>query len=134
VERAEALHASGEARLAQGDAAGAVDRFRAELAVYEKARGADSPSLAGTLVSLGRALLASGAVPDAVGTLERAAKLDDKDARARFRLAQAIWAAGDRARALALAVTARDDLAAMGSAGPKDLADARIWLAGKNAP
>ncbi len=131
VERAEALHASGAARLAQGDAAGAIERHRVELAVYEKARGTDSASLCDTLVALGRAQLAAGAVPAAVATLERAAKLDARDARARFRLAQAVWAAGDRERALALATVAQDDLLAMGATGARDLADARAWLAGK---
>ncbi|HKA86922.1 MAG TPA: serine/threonine-protein kinase [Haliangiales bacterium] len=131
VERAEALHASGAARLAQGDAAGAIERHRIELAVYEKASGPDSPSLCDTLVALGRAQLAAGAAPAAVATLERAARLDGKDARARFRLAQAVWAAGDRPRALALAAAAHDELVALGPTGARDLADARAWLTGK---
>ena len=51
---------------------------------------------------------------------------------ARFTLARALWqAGGDRTRALALAVRARDDYAAAGELRKKEAALLEAWLKGK---
>ncbi len=104
----------------------------------DEAGGPDDPKLAYDLVCVAEAQLGKRATRDARATLERALQLrEGKDgdlgelARTRFDLARALWSDGtpaERARAKALATTARDGFAAAGEAWKARRAEAVAWL------
>jgi hypothetical protein len=110
---ARALSNRGAYLVALGRAKEAVPLFRDALARWEAHVGPDDAFLAVPLTGLGEALLADGRPAEARAPLERALRIregrePDAAARAetRFALARALWPAGDRRRALALASAA----------------------------
>ncbi|WP_433332882.1 FxSxx-COOH system tetratricopeptide repeat protein [Spirillospora sp. CA-294931] len=122
-EYAETLTSRGEVECYLGHHTAAVTTARAALAVLED--GDDLPASLPTLRLLGRALTETGRPCEAVGVLERAARIGadafgDADARTAelyARLAYALWRAGDLRSAQE---TYRD-------------AD-RVWQAARSAP
>ena len=107
--------------------------MRRALTVWETQVGSSHPYLGYPLTAIGRAALALARPKDAVAPLERALRLRETGeadavllAETRFALARALWDAGaDRARALALAMRARDVYAPAGDA--KDTATVDAW-------
>src|SRR5262249_35240718 len=96
----------------------ALVHLKRALAIQEKAFAADSPLIGLTLLDIGSAYLNLHQPQDAKPSLERAARLLESSkqdpvflARARFRLAQALWEThSDRERAITLAQEARATL------------------------
>ena len=117
---ASAMSGLGEVELSEKRPREAIAHFERARAVLEKRPGGPGhPLLVPVLVGLGRAHMEAGQVTDAVAALERAVAIADANgqssriaaARARFQLAKALWASGERARSAALAEAARDGLA-----------------------
>jgi len=130
---------TGEYLVALGRPAEGLPLFRNALSHWEAQVGGDNPFLAYPLTGLGQALVALGRQAEARAPLERALRLreaHDLDpallADTRFALAQALWPAGDRRRAVSLAAMARGAYAptATGRNAEKQV-DA--WLAGHRA-
>jgi serine/threonine protein kinase/tetratricopeptide (TPR) repeat protein len=122
-EVATSLHNLGDLHYLQDQHELARDYFERALASFERGLGSEHPSLAHPLLGLGRVWLKLGDPGRAVVSLERADRMwsssDDEIRRAHihFELARALWDAPidqgqDRARARALALSARDTLAA----------------------
>lgn len=82
-----------DARLAAGDAKGAVDAAREAVSLY--------PGSAATALGLGKALLAAGLVAGAIGEFQRALRIDPGNDDATFQLGCAWLAAGEAEKALA---------------------------------
>jgi hypothetical protein len=89
---------------------------------------------------LGLSLLELGQTAEAIAPLEDAVRLRAAEepadraelGQSRFGLARALWATGgDHARARALAVAARADLATVGPRAAADLASVDAWLAAR---
>jgi tetratricopeptide (TPR) repeat protein len=130
---------TGEYLVALGRPAEALPLLRDALSHWEAQIGGDNPLLAYPLTGLGRALLALGRQVEARAPLERALRLreaHDLDpallAETRFALAQTLWPAGDRRRAVSLAATARG---AYAQAAPGGSAEKQVvaWLADHRA-
>ncbi len=133
-DHAESLTALGNVLRREGRFADAVAVYRCSLVLMELQHGPDGPALADTLLALCDALAETGDVPGALAACERASALAPKAPAeevgvAAFQLAKARWlAGGDRGRAVALARTARADLAAL-SFPSEDLPRIDRWLA-----
>lgn len=132
---AQAMSNRGEYLLALGRPAEALPLFRDAAARWEAAMGPTFRFLAYPLTGMGRALLALRRPGDARGPLERAMQIRRhgeprpiERADTSFALAQAVWAEGDRERALILARSARDEYAAVSSA-KQQADDAAAWIA-----
>jgi tetratricopeptide (TPR) repeat protein/tRNA A-37 threonylcarbamoyl transferase component Bud32 len=114
--------------------------FKRALGITEKALGPDHPYVADSLVGIGATLIALAKPIDALVPLERALTIcmaQDVDpillAKARFALAQALWAAPasqgrDRPRARTLAEQARDAYVAAGKTKRTEFAEFEAWL------
>ena len=99
------------------------------------------PPVCGTISqNLGQAYRAAGKIALSIAPLEAAVAYYDRDATdrysggmARFTLARSLWDTGQRARALALAKTAREDLAAAVTGYRLERARAELagWLAAR---
>ena len=127
---ATAMHTLGDLHLLEKHPAAAREAYqRAHAILVEQAP--NNRALVEVLTGLGRAQLELSLQSEAVATLERAVAKADAGgpatrltgARARFQLARALWASGERARAAALARTARDQLA-----GRRDADEIDRWL------
>jgi tetratricopeptide (TPR) repeat protein len=102
----------------------------------------DHVNLVPALIGIGRVEIAAGRPARAIAHLERAEAIlvanaaDPVDlATCRYALAQALWETNrSRARALALARTAREVFAGAGAARAEDLQAVDDWLATKAAP
>ena len=138
LEVAAALSGLGEVELFEGKTGAAIASFeRATQPIEKRPRGRTHPFLVPILTDLGRARLRAGQPGQAIQVLDRAIAIADADrssartpaGRARFALAEALWTSGDRARAVALARTARDELG-----GRPDLARVDQWLQRHPAP
>ena len=112
----------------------ALESARQAGAIYAAKHDAVDPRIGVALSSEGAALLALGAPARAVDPLERALLLLDKPevspvdtGRARFRLAQALFAR-DQIRARSLAAQARTALTAAAPEGRATLAEVEAWL------
>lgn len=133
-DHAESLTALGNVLRRERRFADAVAVYRCSLVLMELQHGPDGPALADTLLALCDALAETGDVPGALAACERASALAPKAPAeevgvAAFQLAKARWlAGGDRGRAVALARTARADLAAL-SFPSEDLPRIDRWLA-----
>ncbi len=123
----------GALALRERDLAGAEALCRKAIDVIEKSGGADEGAMFDPWVCLGAALVERRPA-EAIALLERALRLDDAqyDAHgrgtARFALARATEARGDRARAVA---NAREALAAFDEAGAgagSDRTEVATWL------
>jgi tetratricopeptide (TPR) repeat protein len=131
--------ATGDALRRLGQLAEAQSHFARSLAVLEKATGPKHPQLVRPLVGLGQVALDRRQAAAACAPLERALAIREAQpadgrelAEVRLTLAQALWATGDRPRALSLATQARDRFAQGKGSGNaqqrKSLADATDWL------
>lgn len=118
----------------QGKPAAARPFYERAVAVVEKALGPEHPSLGQSLTGLATVLHALGEPGAARTAAERAVRLSEigpvppgELGAARFALAKILWGQKvERAHALELARSARDELAAVGAA--TDLADVEAWL------
>ena len=125
----------GELATRRGDFALAITDCERALALDEKG-GPEDPKLAFDLVCVGEAQLGHAQPRSARAPLERALALrehGDGDrgelARTQLDLALALYRTGERSKAHALAVTARDGFAAAGEAWKARHAAAVAWLA-----
>jgi serine/threonine-protein kinase len=126
----------GRIHLAAGRPAEARQAFEQQAAFWDEHDGELPADRAAALLGLGRSQLALRRPRDAAPPLERAIALLAEDRRpfleeraeARFALAQALWP-GSRARALALARAAGDELAAGGRPHAARRRAVRAWLA-----
>lgn len=119
VEVAAIWRSLADVAIARQDWVGALDREAQAIAAFEAARGKDAPEIAYPLTGVGLALLSSGKPLEAIPPLDRAitiaetAKLPELP-RARFFLAQARLATGDRAGARDAAERAKSEYLAAG--------------------
>ena len=128
----------GELATRRGDFAQAIRYCNRALALDE-ATAPDDPQLAYDLVCVGEAHLGLGSFAAARTALERALQIREASegdagelARTRFDLARSLWrdgSAADRARAQALATSARDGFAKAGAAWKARHAETVAWLA-----
>ena len=120
---------------ARGNNRAACAAFARAAAILEKAHGPSFPDLTSPLTGLADCALLTGKLQDAIALAERAVRvgagsgLDPRaPAGARFVLAKALWASGDRVRATAEARAARD---AYATGTPLDrtlVADIDAWF------
>ena len=125
----------GDAHLNQNKLDEAQTYFRRALTVREKALGPKHPELLLPLIGLGKVELKRGAAASAKAPLERALAIANgspgnevEAAEIQMSLAKVAWAAGDRRRAVELAVIARDGYAKGGGSAKNGLAEATAWL------
>jgi tetratricopeptide (TPR) repeat protein len=126
----------------QGEILNALSRQKEALPLFRKALDIVSADmdpksgwLAFPLTGLGRSLLGLGRAREAVAPLERALAIRDRDetlplprGETRFALARALWeSGGDRARALTLAASARDEYQRATKAA-KNVVEIDAWL------
>ncbi|HEX5057784.1 MAG TPA: serine/threonine-protein kinase [Kofleriaceae bacterium] len=120
---------------AQGHHGQALELYRRARSIYEEL--GNELLLARTDSAIGQQQLASGALTDAVKTLERALRVQEpKDksapdlASTRFALARTLWSlpGGDRARATSLAKAAQAGYAEAGPGAASARADVAQWL------
>jgi len=122
----------GEALVGQKRFARALTVFERALAIDTEALGKDHPDLAEPLAGLGQAYLGLHQNERAREKLEHALLLVERQsndpailAAVRLALAQALWQSnGDRAKARALAVAARDGFAKLGRRGERGFRNA----------
>jgi tetratricopeptide (TPR) repeat protein len=102
-----------EASRRQGNLDGALADFQRTLPLAEKAFGATHPQVARPLVGIGRVYLRRHQEKNALAPLRQAVAILEPNpgdgaelAEARFTLAEALWASGERANARALATAA----------------------------
>ena len=95
--------------------------------------GSNHANLANDLTGIGITYLAMGKPHLALVPLERSLKLRESTsayparlAETRFALARALWATGEQARAMELAIAARDGFQ---QAGALELAEVTAWIA-----
>jgi tetratricopeptide (TPR) repeat protein len=127
----------GRMALELRNGAEALADYQRALTIYEATLKPDHLTLAFPLTGIGRAFLLLGQPTRAVPPLERALKLresgqvpPEKLAETCLALAHALWdAGGDRKRARALALQARDAFSSAGPVSARDRADAVGWLA-----
>ncbi|MEM9461111.1 MAG: tetratricopeptide repeat protein [Myxococcota bacterium] len=129
----------GNVYLIEGKYDKARGGYERALEIREKALGADHSDVASSLVGLAMVALGKSDSTSARAHAERAVSIREVAkvapeliAEARFVLAQALWSKRhERARARALAVQARDALAAAGGPGwsDVDLDEVDAWLA-----
>ena len=119
-----------------GDLAGAHADFQRADSLRSKVLGPDHPSRALALLGLGQVALAQDNPAAALTSLELALRLalaSDPDpvdlGQIRFELARALWATGDRPRAIILLGEARAGLLAAGVTGQRPLAELTRWQA-----
>jgi tetratricopeptide (TPR) repeat protein len=139
-EVAKSLENLANVHVATGDYDEAKVLYARVLAIREESLGAEHPSVAASLVDLANVALAQNRPGDALPLGQRAVALREKGraaavplASARFALARASWevpaaAGGDRVKALALAVQARDAFRAIGESQAKNLAEVDAWI------
>ena len=127
---AAAMHTLGDLHLLEKHPAAAREAYQRSHDIRVE-QVPNDPELVPVLTGLGRAQLQLGLRSEASATLQRAAEKGDaggpgtrlNGARARFQLARALWASGEKGRAVALARTARDQLA-----GRRDAGEIDRWL------
>ena len=114
----------------------ALEMFGRTLALIERTDGTDSPRMSFALAGIGMIELERGNVAAARASLDRAVVLNEKDdaddesaARARFGLAQVLWAQGEHERAVQLARDAERGLAEDESYYLGRLSEIRAWIA-----
>ncbi|MBK7823624.1 MAG: tetratricopeptide repeat protein [Nannocystis sp.] len=118
----------------QGDHAAALEPYQRALLIREAAQGPEHPALGYHLHGLGLSHLALGDLAAARVELERAVALRERTgepaklAGSQFGLAKVLWADGERARALELAMVARDRFRGAGPGSANDLARVEAWL------
>jgi tetratricopeptide (TPR) repeat protein len=108
-------------QIARGLRGPAEDLVAQALAIRMRALGSDDAATAVTAAELGRLRLESRRFTAAVGALQQALSIDERNplgdpvrrAAWRFQLALALWGARKRPQALAMATRARDELAAL---------------------
>ena len=128
-----ALDGLGDAMLAARRPALALGYYRRSLALLEKAVGPNHPDLADALIGIGLSELAQGDARRASPSLERALALRESSgdaldiARARFALARAVAANGDRPRAVELADKARAVYARAAPPSSRELGEIDRW-------
>ena len=130
----ETLDLLGKVELAAGDLAAARAAFNQSLALAEATGKPDHPTLAAPLQGLAEVDLRAGddasaraRATRALALLEQLREPPRRVAEARFVVARARWASGDKAEARAAATAARDAL--RGDVGAeKQLADVEAWL------
>jgi tetratricopeptide (TPR) repeat protein len=113
----------------------ALDAFQRSIAIIEAEAGPRAAWLPYPLTGMGASLLALGRPAEAIAPLERARGIRDGSEQypiprgeTRFALARALWeSGGDRARARALAVSAREEYGRATGAG-KQVAEIDAWL------
>ncbi len=123
--------------VATGDLARAWPLFQRSLALSEQALGPDHVEVAIVLTALASAYDIDGRPRDAVPLLDRAVAIYDAhsgtlemEMEARVLLARSlVKTGGDRARARAQAIAARDEMRAADPRGDDLLAEVEIWLA-----
>ena len=133
---AQTLQNLGNVHAATGRHAEARALFERALAIQEKTLGRDHPEVADTLKSLAATHLEQNDAAAALPLVERAAAIfaahdgeQPGELAGHFTLARALAAtAGDRARALAEAETARDGYRKAGPGKLKELAEVEAWL------
>ncbi len=130
------LTVRGEILRDAGDLAGAHADFQRADSLRSKVLGPDHPSRALALLGLGQVALAQNNPAAALTSLELALRLSlasDPDpvdlGQIRFDLARALWATGDRPRAIILLGEARAGLLAAGVTGQRPLAELTRWQA-----
>ena len=141
-EYADVLHHLGLVAQLRGRCRDAVALEQRAVAIDEKALSIDHPDLVPSLLGSGQCQLALGQPRAAIPVLERAlairaAKGGDpaEVAEAQVALGQARWTlAHDDAAALAMIVTARTALAALGPVQQARAADVGRWLAARTGP
>ncbi|MEM9460011.1 MAG: serine/threonine-protein kinase [Myxococcota bacterium] len=131
----------GRVLLSQGQPEQAKRHFQRALRIFEASLPADHPRVAYALMSLANVALRQGHFGQAREHAERAVSIleagdspSEELAAARFRLAQALWTdPGQRDRARAYAVQARDAWAEFAGRFENDRAQVEGWLADKRA-
>ncbi|HEY2743354.1 MAG TPA: serine/threonine-protein kinase [Polyangia bacterium] len=126
----------GESERRLGKLAEAQATLERAVAGDEKSLGGKHPQLVQPLLALGHVALARGNAAAALAPLERALAILGKEPGeglsapdVRFALAQALWATGDRARAVTLATQAREAYGVAGTPGKRPFGEASAWLA-----
>jgi len=129
------LNNLGEVLASQGHHAEALAHYQKAVAIFEHALGPDHPYVGYALTGVASCQLALGHADEARATADRAVRLREAAAvpaeelaQSRLVLARALWAIGERRRALDLAVQARTAFAAAGAGSAKQLAEADAWL------
>jgi serine/threonine protein kinase/tetratricopeptide (TPR) repeat protein len=125
----------GETERRMGRLDAARSDFERSIVAGEKALGPKHPQLTTALLGLGRVELSRNAAARAKAPLERGlAILGNEPGEGltapdlKFALAQALWATGDRARAVELATQAREGYSAAGAPGKASVGEVSSWL------
>jgi tetratricopeptide (TPR) repeat protein len=125
-----------ESSRRQGELDGALSDFRRALPVAEKAFGAAHPQVARPLIGMGLVYLARHQAQSALAPLQRALAIretktgDSVDlAEARFVLAEALWASGERTEARALVAAAAQGCVNGGARARQLAAKVESWQA-----
>jgi tetratricopeptide (TPR) repeat protein len=129
----------GDVALRLGRLDEAMLRLSRAIALKERTLGRQHASLAYPLTTLGKVLIEREDPAAAREHLQRALDLRASNpgvgprllAETRFALARAVWAVGDRTRAIELAHLARDGFAGPSTAADQDVAMVERWLAGR---
>jgi eukaryotic-like serine/threonine-protein kinase len=119
-----------------GDLDEAERSYRRALAIFEQAHDPSHPDVADPLTGLAEIALDRGRSEEAIALLERAMAIRGQDhvpatdlAETQLPLARALWAAGDRGRALELSRAAVRAFREAGEGRASSLAEAEAWLA-----
>jgi serine/threonine protein kinase/tetratricopeptide (TPR) repeat protein len=126
----------GEASRRQGQLDDALAHFRRALPIAEKTFGAKHPQVARPLIGMGRVYLARHQAESALAPLRRALAIREAQAgdraalvEARFVLAQALWASGERDAAQMQAMGAARDGRAAGAQARRLADEVDRWFA-----
>jgi serine/threonine protein kinase/tetratricopeptide (TPR) repeat protein len=126
----------GESYRLMGKPSEAMDAYERSLALTEKALGPEHPQLTGPLLGMARIDVLRSAPAKAKVALDRLLSiLGDEPGEgltapdARFLLAQAHWAMGERVHAGELAAKAREGYEAAGEAGREGVREVDAWRA-----
>ncbi|HEU0029878.1 MAG TPA: serine/threonine-protein kinase [Kofleriaceae bacterium] len=118
---------------ARGDTTDALAAFERSLAVAEASLGADHPYVGDALVGIGACRVKLRQFAEARPVLERALAIRSRGARpnevadVQLELAKALWALGDRTRAIELAQAARAGYA-KSPTSKEQVVEAETWL------
>jgi tetratricopeptide (TPR) repeat protein len=131
------LHNLGDSLYNQERHAEALPYYQRALVIDEKAEGRDHPDVAQDLTTIADIERERGQEKEALLALERALRIVEAQeiepgirARTHFVLAQCLWETGkDRARAVRLAIRARDELKPVAQAEQPLLHEVEAWLA-----
>jgi tetratricopeptide (TPR) repeat protein len=133
---AEALNNLGKVSATSGDYVSAEQSYRKALEISTKALGPKHAAIAATLAALGEVQLAAQQIPDAITSLNEAIDICSSGKPvttechiAKFTLAQALWASGDKEHARSLALDAKTALTAGGASTAASVAAITTWLA-----